>query len=191
MDEFVNYKKRDISLPPGCKDLLDLVRASNAPPDALYPAEPPLGSEPDAIELSGHLRDLEKYAAMVYESAAKNATLEIAPIGETESLPPIHIQRSTCLPLSLNITVEDGTEQERAIRDYFTKHGFPTPKEMEIPNVFLPKWPVYSLFTLVCPAEVSKLAQILAELLLVAYGVNEESVLTFRFVVSDEFGRPD
>src|SRR6266853_1919918 len=79
MSKFVNYNKRDFALPPGCKDLIDVLQPHV------------LGNARDITEADrrscltrrgvriGGLKDIEKYVSMAFESRGLAFSLIIIP----------------------------------------------------------------------------------------------------------------
>src|SRR4051794_23297140 len=83
MSEFVNYNKRSVTLPKGCKDLADLRRAGAKPPSAYTPSLASPGKPRAKFEILNEsetvagLDQLGSYLDMVFRSTAANCSLAI------------------------------------------------------------------------------------------------------------------
>src|SRR5947207_13581446 len=71
MSQFVNYKKRSVALPPGCKDLIDLLRPAGAhKADGTIPRDDrPSVARGESV--TGKLSEIGKYVAMVFHASAE------------------------------------------------------------------------------------------------------------------------
>src|SRR6266568_946681 len=113
MSEFVNYNKRGITLPPGCKDLSDLLKPKglrNAPGPILAVEQPPVVREET---LTATLAEIEQHVAMVFQSQARLFALEIFLPGEPASVQIIRWER---MEISASVVFGKGAEPERAMR---------------------------------------------------------------------------
>jgi hypothetical protein len=84
MSEFVNYRKRGITLPKGCKNLFDVLQshglpklASGVQTGAIPADEEPVVTRGESV--TGKLSDIGKYVAMVFESRARSFLLMVTP----------------------------------------------------------------------------------------------------------------
>jgi hypothetical protein len=157
MSEFVNYHKRGIELPPGCKDLIDVLAVTR-------------GSQS-----LGRLSDVPRHVSMLVNSSSEQFTLMI---GTTDERLSIVLDRSKSKEVSALVLVGSGAEHEKGIREFFQHHG---PKPFK--DYLLPgedgaevRGLLYPL-----PAGASHVSQIIADLLCSVYGFTQESEIKFRY----------
>ena len=74
MSDFVNYNSRDPQLPPGCTDLLDVLKLTR--PAAPQSAQPFSGAQPDGSQM-GHLGDIKHYLHWLIGESTKPSFLAI------------------------------------------------------------------------------------------------------------------
>src|SRR2546429_5788090 len=101
MAEFVNYNKRGVTLPPGCKDLSDLFKPKgqrNAPGPILSVEQPPVMREET---ITATLAEIEQHVAMVFPSRARMFALEIFLPGEP---PTVQIIRMEGMEISASVS---------------------------------------------------------------------------------------
>jgi hypothetical protein len=170
MSEFVNYKTRSVTLPPGCKNLIDVLQ-----PDALPADEPPTVTRGESF--AGRLSDIEKYVAMVFESRAWSFILMVTPPEEQFT---IHVDRMDGI-MEASVMVQTGTDQERAVHSFFASRDLDIPKNSEMPPQFLPDVPVQvTCDILPFPTEAPLLSKLIAAMLRDAFGLSDDSQLCFR-----------
>jgi hypothetical protein len=170
--------KRDYLLPPGCKDLIDLLQPRGGGQEKIPGARAKIKMSRRGRR-NGGLADIEKYLAMVFASRTLTFSLDIRPPGECLS---VHVSRHNDRELDASLYVQMNTSEEKAIRDFFHRHHLPAPADSEIPAGFVPGLPVYDRFTISpVPPGAGELAGFLAELLREVCGLNEESSLRFSY----------
>ena len=108
MNRFVNYGKRSITLPEGCKDLVDVLRLDK-------PTSGPGAPEP------GSLADVEAHIARQLQAAAEASILVIL-WGDAVNV--IHVVR-TKGTLDLFACMAAGGPTEAAVREVFEHAGIP------------------------------------------------------------------
>jgi hypothetical protein len=175
MDGFVDYGKRSVQLPPGCKDLIDLLRPGVS---GFLSAIPP--NLPDGLRhggmVKGELSELAKYVARVFDSRALACSLWVRPPGDQLTF---EVQRFDAGEVTASVIVEMGTKREKAVRDFIAARGFQAPDD-SIPKQFSPNLPV----ELIChlsplPSEVSILSNLGAELFRRVCGLSDQSELCY------------
>src|SRR4051812_38710247 len=95
MSDFINYNKRSVTLPEGCKDLIDVLRShplrvlfSNADAGPIPPGARATLTRGETFE--GRVSDVDKYVGKVFESRGLSCMLILTPPGEQFT---IHIHR--------------------------------------------------------------------------------------------------
>ena len=161
MSEFVNYHKRGIELPPGCKDLADVLR-----------------QRPGVTRGSktlGRLSDVPRYVSMLVNSSSEQFTLMIGTADERLS---IVLYRSESEGVSALVLVSSDAEREKGIREFFQRHGIKTFKDYLLPGEdgAEARGLMYPL-----PAGASHASQIIADLLGSVYVFTEASHILFRY----------
>jgi hypothetical protein len=119
MTEFFDYKKRGVELPPGCKDLMDVLhrKAEQEAAEAASGHWVPV-PKPDRIEERG-MDHLERFIAVVLESPAKFTTVDIrVPRRDVAMYVGRHSKPGV---LHLMLHVYQNTEEERAVRAFFSE----------------------------------------------------------------------
>jgi hypothetical protein len=117
MGIFVNYKKRSVELPPGCKDLLDVIhqRPKRKTHQAMTNKWVPVAKS-ERISKHG-LDHILRFMVLVLESTTKFTSLSIKLPGKDVAISVYrHKEPRT---LNLKFFVYRNTEEERAIRAFF------------------------------------------------------------------------
>ena len=119
MDGFVDYRKRDVQLPPGCKDLIDVLnRARKIAPECLGSISEwlPPGAQPERIGHGG-LGSIRNYVTWLLTAAVKPSFLVIH-----AGAFPFHLFCETeAGPLALFLAIPEGdSERERPILSFFS-----------------------------------------------------------------------
>ena len=185
MADFVNYKKRSISLPPGCKDLMDVLQPGGLrrPDDVAGPDLSRAISRGQAFK--GKLSDIGNHVEKAYKSRALAFTLSVTPPDERITL---NLETGLGHRASAFILVKQNTAQDTAMREFFIQHGQPlpdsTPVEPLLPGVLTQV--IYSISQL--PSESDMLSILVENLFREVCGLNETSDLCFRY---DELVNPD
>ena len=177
-----NPKKRDYLLPPGCKDLIDVLQPRG------HGKQHFLGTESQirllqSGEDKGGLADIEKYVAMVFASEARTFTLVVIPPGKKLTVDVTRGMGGAMI--SAYSFIQMNTDEERAARDFFTRHNRPIPEVSDMPAQFFPDLPVHIRFTISpVPPEATLLASFLASFFREVCGLSDQSELCFHY---DEF----
>jgi hypothetical protein len=171
MADFVNYKKRSVTLPSGCKNLNDVLQAEAVSAEVQYKRT-----------FAGGIEDVEEQITMVYESPAQSFTFAIS--GPDRKL-KLGMHRMGSDAIRAYVEVPSGSELEKAVRSFFAQHGLEVPKDSGAPSQFLPDMPWEYTFNISpLPSDPAELAKLVCDLLREAFGLNEESKLTFVFIES-------
>lgn len=180
MSEFVNYKKRSVALPPGCKNLIDVLRLREARDIQSITSS---GATRRSGANTGKLSELRKYAEMLFGSRAQMFMLAI-------STPDMHftvdILQTKDGSIRGHMYVQQETAQEEALRNFFAVRGMKLPDDENIPDEFLPGGQVYQRYDLSpVPPEAALFAKLVAEIFGDVFGLSDDSPLHFCY---DEIG---
>jgi hypothetical protein len=187
MSEFVNYNKRGIQLPPGCKDLTDLFKPAwlRKLPKGLAPPDMPVVLRDDSVTET--LGNIEKYVASVFNSRADWCYLTLSSLDEK---PAMSVCRMTDSITSDVTFIHDETREE-TMRAFFDRHGLEAPRANEIPKGFnypfypnIPIWCVFSISPM--PSGAPAFSKIARDLFRDFCGMNDQSELQFSLVEFDK-----
>ena len=160
MNKFVNYGKRSITLPEGCKDLTDVLRLDR-------PTSGPDAGEP------GSLADVEAHIARQLQAAAKFSALLIFWGHGVNHIQVVLIEGT----LSLRASMEAWGPTEAAVREMFELAGIPRVGEpLKTPAAQTPVrgWQL--------PRSAGAAAGLVCGLLRTGYGLAESARLEFYYV---------
>jgi hypothetical protein len=182
MPEFVNYNKRSIQLPPGCKDLTDLFKPAwlRNLPKAVAPREVPDVLRNESVTET--LGNIGKHVAIVFDSRADLCRLTISSLDEKLAVSVCRMTDS----ITSNVTFIHDATREKAMRAFFDRHGLEAPRAKEMPKGFkflFPGLPVCSLFELSpmsCGAPA--FSKIASDLFRDFFGMNDQSELQFSLI---------
>lgn len=167
MSEFVNYSNRDVQLPPGCKDLMDVLnlqKATEAPTIAFTATESAASSQ----SYSGELHQIPDHIARLLSSPKlPNALLIVT----HQSCCFWLIYSRKGAPLGLQGAFKEA-ERLRAVRKFFATRGFTSNVEQLGKNASCFSYAV----------EETPAPQLIIDLLKAAYGVKDGDRLQFTFV---------
>jgi len=173
MNEFVNPQHRGVNLPPGFKDLMDVIEANNTsiaetPVYALHSNRKP------SIERheTGGLNQVQEFLGRFLESRSKRVTLVFF---LSQNQVAFSLARSDGLAKVLFIFSKDEALLERSVREIVAGFGSDTFSEAAVP---LTKHRIvgYSM-----PENRSKLLEFTIDLLRGAFGVSDDAGLGFMF----------
>ena len=169
MSEFVNYNKRSISLPKGCKDLADVLqsKAGESP-------SPKAGNHEESL---GKLAEIDEWARRAFESPAKLLQLHMW-TGEQEATLLLHRSGDKT---GASLTVRGGSSSDGKIKAVFERRGLEAPKGYPLPVTLFPESSkVYDLtsFSVDAPS-FSSLAR---DLLRSVCGLEDDSPIWFRYM---------
>ncbi len=143
MSKFVNYKKRNISLPAGCKDLIDLLK-----PEQRRKVMDSLGSNPNLNAMRddsfiGSLSEIGNVINRALTSGAPMATLSVASMDEEVSLA---LHRMGAENLSASVSFIQTQSSEEKMKAVFESLGLPVPRGSGIPEHFIKGQPVQLIY---------------------------------------------
>lgn len=184
MSKFVNYKKRSVALPAGCKNLIDLLGphgvpklVGSVPAGSISPHERPTVTRGESV--AGRLSGIEKYVTMVFESRTPSFILLITPPDERFRIQADRMQDGK---MRVSVMVQAGTDRERAVRSFLAYRGLQVPEDAEMPPQFIPDLPVHITYDISpLPSEASVLSRLIAGLSRDAFGLSDDSELRFRY----------
>ena len=182
MSKFVNYKKRKVTLPAGCKNLMDLLephplRGLHDIHDILASGELPASTRKWVA--TGTLADIARSVAPVFESRALAFTLDISLSGDQL----VGVGRFGDGEMWSALSVQAGTDRERSVRDFFTRQSLRLPEDTDMPSCFSPELPMHVRYDIIPhPTDAPHLARLLSDLLREVFGLNDESELSFNYV---------
>lgn len=189
MSKFVDYKKRSIALPAGCKDLSDLLKAhvlpsaGNATP-TIY--RPPVFERKESM--AGKISDIEKYIGMVFAMPTGTVTFVVNPSDGGFS---INVFRMDARGIDAHVRVRGGTDQEKAVRLFFVQRGLEVPRESGMPEPFHPGIPWETCFDISpLPTEAALLSKFVTDLLREVFRLNDSSELQLHYVETREAAQP-
>ena len=184
MSEFVNYKKRGVTLPNGCKDLIDVLQPQKpskvigkVQAGTISPDEKPVVTRGQSF--IGGFSDIQEYMAMVFAPRDASFLLRVTPPDEKFTVNVDRIKDGTMMA---SVTLQTGTEQERAVRSFFAERGLQVPRNSEIPPMFVPELPIQIVFeVLPFPSTALLLSQFVSDVIRIAFGMSEDSRLRFCY----------
>jgi hypothetical protein len=175
MSDFVNYKKRSVTLPPGCKDLVDVLRSPPAVKGEL--SGTPIG--PRINESLGTIADLERYAQMLFGSKATKFMLGIRSADDKVTINAI---RDADGRVGARLCVPEATDTDRAVRKLFADRGLALPQEQSTAFNWVPDEPVYQMYDVSPLAfDASGFVALLTDVFRQVIGLNPEAQLAFFY----------
>ncbi len=157
MNRFVDFGKRSINLPEGCKDLIDVLGAAKR--------QPVQGTE----SVVG-IANLAKFLPGIVESAAKSKSILIT---WRESV-YVHLMNEQGV-ISAVIIISESTGREQAVREIFTEAGL-SPAYDEAPtstSICALRYPL--------PSDYSKIEKLVFDLLRRGFGLSEDVTVQIMF----------
>jgi hypothetical protein len=179
MSKFVNYKKRSVKLPPGCKDLIDLLQPHRpSPAHGIIPAnEKPSVTRGESGTVK--LADIEKFVAMPFQSRAQTSLLMLSLPDERFTFDVAHMKGEF---MFASAKFEEDAERERLMREFFVAHGLEQPREDWTPAQFIPDVPVQFIYRISpLPSDAAAASQLAADLFRHVCGLSDDSQLTFLY----------
>lgn len=159
MSEFVNYHKRDVQLPYGCKDLVDVLNLQ-------APAE----ASPTVLLFSGGLKEVPENVARLLNSSRLSNGLLIRTDKGALGL----FYRTRQGPLELQIRVPwMEPERVKAVREFFVSWGLGANKDYLSQGLYH--------FCYDVPRIAEWVSRLVIELLKTAYSVENETTIRFIF----------
>jgi len=163
MNEFVNFGKRSVELPAGCKDLIDVLQQAKR-----YPASTL------TIRSAEGLTDVAKYLLRLLELGAKSRYLVIT----WHEMNYVHLMNQEGVLTALAV-VHENTHREQAVRGVFAGAGLAPIRDEAVAG-----WSVRVLgYPL--PDGASSIEELISDLLRTGYGLAENVRLEFGSWESD------
>lgn len=179
MSKFVNYKKRSITLPPGCKDLIDLLQQHRQPKtDSTISS---VGCPTVTRDESGTVMvcEIAKYVAMPFESAALSSILTLSAPDEHLTVDFSQMEGSL---FHASAVFEENADRERLMREFFISQGLQTPDTDWTPTHFVAGVPVQIIFRILpLPSDAATAAQLAVALFRRVCGLTDYSELKFHY----------
>jgi hypothetical protein len=164
MDEFVNYKKRDINLPYGCKDLHDVLR--------FMPARTIVRR---GESVTGALSEIGKFVAMVLESRAKTIMLWVRSPEDELSVFIGHLRGN---PVRTTVNFQEDSALEAKLLDFIARRGLKGLERSDIPPYLcLPEYLVLEVSPL--PSDGPSISELITDLFEHVCGARGNSELSF------------
>jgi hypothetical protein len=172
MNEFVNYKKRNVNLPWGCKDLLDVLQSQQL--KAGVSGLTTVHEKSFAAARS----EIGKYVEMMLKSRAILFMLEMdAPDNGLK----LGLSRMEGGIMFASVEFREGSGQEATIRSFLAREGLKVPCDAGMPAHFLPDSPVWLSHRISpLPTDGRGLADLLTRLFRDVCGLKEEDGLRFH-----------
>lgn len=163
MNEFVNFQKRDVALPPGCKDIIDVLNYNK---DLIYFSPPKKAKAP-----TEGLLDIEQYLSRMLQSPAQRRSLTIYSV-QAASKVRLHLFWGKGL---LRAMFFIPTDREAQIRSVLDDRGIP-------PTQDEPATDEDSRF-IICalPTDAVSATSLVSELLQKGYGLPANIELEFHY----------
>jgi hypothetical protein len=143
MSKFVNYKKRGISLPAGCKELIDLLEpGKRRKVNELLAPSPDVKVTRDDSFISS-LSDIGKPIGDTLASRARMTMLAVTSLDDKLSL---DVHRMGAETLSTSVTFTQTPASERRMKAIFERSGRQVPPDSGAPGHFLKDLPVQCIY---------------------------------------------
>jgi len=177
MTQFVNYKKRAFTLPPGCKDLIEVLAPSRRRTKANVATcgFPSLEIREERFATAG-LAQIGRYVLMLLEWRGELFTLSVT--AQTFEF-PVTLYRSKSAQTVAVVLVTKGAHQEQAIRAFFERQGIEALGDCA-PSDFATADAARGL-AYPLPSDAGRAISLTTELLRSVYGLSDEAGLDFRY----------
>jgi hypothetical protein len=190
MSDFVDYGKRDASLPAGCKDLIDVLKGRGTPEAARsgvtiffsqFSQVSSPGYEPQRADRAvGTISDIAGYVKMLHRSRALNCDLWIVSLDPRIPI-TVTVWKMFHHLISACIEVRRDVPRMQAVLDFLLSHGLEIPKDLPSQVTFGPE------VTLSSPCHISplprfpkRIAKLICDILR-HVGVTDETKIGFIY----------
>jgi hypothetical protein len=177
MPQFVNYKKRAFTLPPGCKDLIDMLVPSRQRIEVQVATGgfQPFEIKEERFPTAG-LAQIGRYVSMLLQWRGELATLSVT----AQSFDyPVTLYRSRVEQTAAIVLVTKEPHQEQAIRAFFERQGIEI--LLDYPPSVLGGGDAARGLAYPLPAETPRATSLTMELLQSVYGLSADAGLDFRY----------
>jgi hypothetical protein len=172
MSDFVNYNKRSIDLPPGCKDLIDVLRPKMSKAAAI-PAPGATMSDDE----TGTILSISEYI----ETFLKNPQTLLM-IYKPDEKVSFGITRWADDPISACVEFAENPLRDEHVREFFARHGLEAPVRTATPPEFVLQAPGWVTFPIrLFPSDTRRLIEIATAFFCELCDATEETPLHFRY----------
>ena len=179
MSHFVNYNKRSVTLPPGCKNLIDLLRPTELPKDHATPLRSEQPTVTRGESFTGRLSEIGKYVAMVFQARAEMVILLLSTPDDQLTM---NLGRDQSGAISASVVFGHEADRERAVRAFYARHGLETPQQSGIPEHFSAHLPVQCIYPVSpLPPESALISDMATSLFRDVCGLDDNADLGFRY----------
>jgi hypothetical protein len=178
MARFVNYQKRGVELPPGCKDLIDVLKGKRKAkkPGGLAGTWKP-APESDLFP-SGGIGQIERYVTRILVSSAKFGTLTVSSLDGQVMLWLYRDSDESAFDVMLFAPRKE-VKLARSIREFFGQRGIKHSVDHLLRGGLDPNYMRVMKYPL--PSDAKRAAQTVADLLTEVYRLDPGAGLAFRY----------
>ena len=177
--QFVNYKKRSVTLPPGFKNLIDVLRRRGQESIQPFVARVQHATVTRQESVTAPLSEIGRYVAMMFESRGLMFTLRVA-LPDDRLI--IDVFGMGCGEMTALVVFRMDPDQERSMREFFARHNLHTPDDSGVPEQFNPALPVYNIYRVSpLPSEAPLLSELAADLFRSVCGLSDDAELRFHY----------
>lgn len=178
MSKFVNYQKRSVTLPNGCKNLIDLLVPS--PPSKIHGRRP--GHEQPVVTRgksgSIELSEIRKLVAMPFESRGPAFILMLSLPDERLTFDFTRIQGQ---PMHVSVIFEKDLDRDALMRAFLVAHDLQPPSHDRPSAPLVPGVPIQFIYHISPPpSDPLSAAKFTDEFFRDVCGLTDESLLIFR-----------
>ena len=182
MSKFVNYKKRGVALPPGCKDLIDVLKPSPSSYQTILATLGGFNSRKIVRHetVVGTLSDIPKYVVMMFQPRKSSFWLQISPTEASISLDVAWVKGAYTIAC---VVFPFEAEPGRTVVQLLERHGLQRPHDAWNPiyvsacsqpgQVICPISPL--------PSEAPKLSALVTDFFREVWRVKEDAELRFQW----------
>ncbi len=187
MGQFVNYKKRGFTLPPGCKNLIDVLHPRDKQNFQHFSERVQRSKVKRDESVTGTLSEVGKFVAMLFESHGLAFTLKMSMPDERLT---VQVARMAVTTMWAMVVFQNDTDQERTVRDFFARRGLHAPDDATMTGPFLfPDLPVQILYQISpLPSEAALLSQLVVDLFHDCCGLKDDAALHFHYYEMSDAG---
>ena len=180
MNEFVNYKKRNINLPWGCKDLQAVLQPQQVKESV---SDATITHEKSFVAA---LSEIGKYVGMMFESRALLFMWEIDAPDKGLKLNVTQMEGGT---MFASVDFREDSGPEAAMRGFFARAGLKVPYVSGMSENFSPCSPGWLSYRIVpLPTDARALADLLTSLFRDVCGLKGEDGLRFQIYEFSQAG---
>jgi hypothetical protein len=174
MSQFVNYKKRGVTLPKGCKNLMDVMPPKGPQHSGSYVIHTSCSVVARPISVRGTVSEIGKYVELAFKPRAFSFTLTASSLDDR-----IHFIVFVHHPdreMNTAVLVDKATAQAPAVKEFFEKHG----RKSAVSGQFPSQEPKLGMFWISpLPSEAGTLSKLAADLFRSVCRLNDTSELRF------------